>query len=279
MSIHIWLWFVALMSVTRQNELVFELKLSKSECKLDQYEQIPLRAHLSPTVLEATALERFKYYKNNPGPNKSTAQKSYSVLFQIKRVFKYENRLFNANDDFFGIATSSEQKENSANQSFFYISSQNDLSNDINLNSFFLIENFNQFNDTTSSSSGNQSCNTINVQMNKNYYLFIDGQDISIKLGDRRVFTYPIRVNSINTGRRGRTKRGSMFSSSSASSSSLSSPYDDRFSRSKLALFVKMPIFNLSARPILADNHFIEQNLEKVLCHNCGKSFFIKSTP
>lgn len=165
----------------------------RDECRLDQFDQIGLRAHLSPTVLEATALERFKYFKpKSARGGDGQAKSTYSVLFQIKRIFKYEDRMFDEPDTRSWTAAADATMPN--NETYFYISNQNDLSDDVNLNSFFLVENFMS---TISSSYSNETnfhnCKAINIQMNKNYYMFIDAQDTSIKLKDRRVFTYPIR--------------------------------------------------------------------------------------
>lgn len=183
--------------------LVQSTMANKAECRLEKFEQMSLRAHLSATVIEATALERFKYFR--PASQRQQAktrsatperqqpnQQPYSVLFQIKRIFKYEHRLPTSDD----LRSPSPATSTLQNHTYFYLSAQDDASDDVNLNSFFLVENF-----IPPPSSQQQQqhhhnhtdCKTVGIQLNRNYYLFIDGQDTSVKLNDRRVFTYPIR--------------------------------------------------------------------------------------
>lgn len=274
------------------DELVFEYHtLPYERCRLDRYaDRFDLKAHLSRTVLEATALEKFKYYaKRTPGAsgskklnqNVNVNVKSYSILFQIKRIYKYENAPFLPQ-----ALNGRAARNDSAN--YFYISSQDERSSDVNLNSFFLVENFHSSNTTTSgvsldSTNENDQCPKVDIVLNKNYYLFIDGQDLTLDLNARRVFTYPIRVNSllnssnkhlnnqfVKSFRRDRYQRANqnnrVFSWSAAKGLTTTA-------KSRLALFVKMPIFNLTSTPILADDNkkFLHDTISQIVCHNCGK--------
>lgn len=168
------------------------------ECRLEQFDQISLRAHLSASVIEATALERFKYIKPSIGVRGSRSSsdvgKPYSVLFQIKRIFKYENRLYD-HASLSNSATVKSEEGKIQNQTYFYVSAQNEQSDEVNLNSFFMVENFVPTSPHSSSQhhQNDSDCKTVGIQLNRNYFLFIDAQDTSVKLNERRVFTYPIR--------------------------------------------------------------------------------------
>lgn len=164
-------------------QVITTLGSSDSErCRLDEFEPVSLRAHLSPTVVEATAIERFKYIPKSP-----SNQRAYSVLFQIKRIFKYENIVYQSNTPLVDSLSSAN------NQTYFYVSSQSEHSDEINLNSFFLVENFAPHINNNINSNFNLTCHSVNLQMNRNYYMFIDGQDMSVDLADRRTITYPVR--------------------------------------------------------------------------------------
>lgn len=217
-----------------------EERTSRLECRAEQFDQVELRAHLSATVVEATALERIKYLRSpltaaaahdNRGGNRNTLAKPYSVLFQIKRIFKYEGRLYDKSSRMIhepSVAIDLAATADAAmNHTYFYISAQRqseqqpqsdetssqqqlddedaDESGNLNLNSFFLVENFipptsNKNHNTNNNNNvkyNNESdffdCKSTSIQMNRNYYLFIDAQDTNVALNNRRVFTYPIR--------------------------------------------------------------------------------------
>ncbi|CAF1000145.1 unnamed protein product [Brachionus calyciflorus] len=189
------------------------LKMDQNECLLDEHEPLIVKSLLSPTILIATALEKFKYYSSHSDKRK-TRLKSYSILFQIKKILKYENLVNNT--------------YNKSNE-LYNISSQDEYSMQINLNSFFLVENI--------TPSHDESCLSTDIKLSMNYILFLSGQNRTISLDKRRFFTYPIRLSLLNKT----TKRLKRIVKSSGGGNT------------RQSIFIRMPIFSIYTKPVNYD--------------------------
>lgn len=136
----------------------------QSECLLDENESLNLKSYLSPTVLIATALEKFTIYTSQTNGRKRT----YTTLFRVKKILKYENGAENRSD-------------------LFPITDQ--YSNEFNFNSLIIIEKFNE-NDT--------SCHGVEIKPDTDYILFLSAQNTSISIKQRKQLTYPVRTSILN---------------------------------------------------------------------------------
>lgn len=244
------------------NQTIFRSLINKSECMVYDDLDMGFKLQLAPTVLKVTAVEKFKVFRTevNKQKKKITKLKSYSVLFQIKQVVKYEHLL------------NTERSESSdslaKSDRIAYLSSQNEYTDVVNLNSFLLVENFQIADDSSSSPS---SCySNIDIELNKNYMLLLNEQDKSIQVEKRRHFTHPIRVDtyaSPNTNKRAKKNPDSLWYHHSDPSVLKT--------KTKVAIFIRVPIFTLFTVPALVDNSIVFQNLiDKLLCHTCGNFSF-----
>jgi hypothetical protein len=232
-----------------------------NECKIAQdHFDLSVKLYLAPSVLKATAVEKFKYFRTvlNAKGEKVTRLRSYSILFQIKSIFKYENH--------FDYVNRNETTDNS-NQTIVFLSSQDEYSNVINLNSFLLVENF-ELAQANSDVSDSRDCHSsIEIQLNKNYVLFLNAQSRELPLDKRRHFTHPIRLDSV----RSNAKLGYMEPLSSLVSYKSQSVVKIM---TKMAIFIKVPILNLFSAPILLENSNYDKVEEEIIsqaCQECGK--------
>ena len=257
------------------NQTIFALNQNffsapSNKCKLHESDlhalDISLQAYLAPTVVKVTAIEKFKYFRTflNFKQEKVTRLKSYSVLFQVNRIFKYEHVLaFNLNST--NNLKSSGYEYNKSNQTtYVFLSKQDEYSSLINLNSFFLVENFEPLSNST-----NATCqSSLEIELNKNYILFLNSQDVSVEINKRNFFTHPIRVDS---KRNIRQKKDTMTMTDRVLYNPNSLVVK---SMTKMAIFVRVPIFYLFRKPIKMDD-LNYQNLERrfahMMCQNCGK--------
>lgn len=150
------------MDLFNQFSRVNKLVRGQSECLICDHEPLALKAYLSASVLIATALEKFTVYISQPKGRLRT----YSVLFRIKKILKYE----------FG--------KNASN--LFPISDQ--YSNEIS--SLIMIENFNE---------QDLKCHNVDIKLDYDYILFLNAQNTSIEIKKRRQLTFPIRLSILNT--------------------------------------------------------------------------------
>lgn len=220
------------------------------DCLLEENETTFLKSLLSPTILIATALEKFKYYSSQN--DKKTKLKSYSILFQIKKILKYEQLVLNDLNTSLVI-----NNHNQSLKELFYISSQDEYSMQVNLNSFLMIENFND---------NESSCSSIDIKLSKNYVLFLSSQNKSISLENRRHFSYPIRLSILQKQANIYKPRNKRFSFNPTVRSSNSSRID-----SKTSVFVRMPIFSIFSKPVMYEpkleseiNDSINQNSTEI---------------
>ena len=328
-------------------------------CKLNQIEPLTLKAHLAPTVLLATAVEKFKFFSNK-------RLYSYSVLFQIKRIYKYEQHLY-ADINQTRWHDTGKLSNASAHEHFHFISPQQQRQHSVNLRSFILIENFLNIVDRGSYAPGADNCKSIDIKLNKSYYLFIDSQPKELSLDKRNFFVHPIRLNVSSSSSSGQapplspppstttttttstakvpavsnknslsssamsslaslvpTSKASRYSSlskyhflshdnygninvnnqnklasnnnnnnnNSSSSNSKSKananpapvPLAAPFKRNaRIVVFVRIPIFKLTSRPILHTEPMIDSStnvnaqLESILCRQCHKAERVKA--
>ena len=167
--------------------------LNGNECS--DIDQIDFKSYLSPTVIVANAVEKLKYYTSSSSSggffnNKNNQNQihHYSIIFQIVRIYKYENFMYETINK---KLLSDTNKLNSQTDEYFEnLSSQDINSNQINLKSFILIENF-----TSTFSDETYQCNSIDIKLNHTYTLFLDRQNSALKMNQRKYFTHPIRLN------------------------------------------------------------------------------------
>ena len=190
-------------------------------------EEATFSMFLNPTVVKATAIRAFQIADTS----------SYSIAFQIKKIFKYENRVF-----------SQESAYNEKNMKNFYkISSQDENSNEINPNSFVLVEYFNL------NLLRDESCNN-QIKVGSDYYLFLKSLDPSIRLEHRRYFTFPIALNALSLNYK------IAYKNIDSKSFPFSKYSNDTF-------LTKMPIFEASFTPTLVTiDSKTESKIENLLC-------------
>ena len=134
----------------------------QTECLICDQEPLALKAYLSPSVLIATALEKFTVFTSQANGRLRT----YSILFRIKNILKYE------------------LGKNRSN--LFPISDQ--YSNEIS--SLIMIENFNE---------QDMNCHNVEIKLDNDYILFLNAQNTSIDIKKRKQLTYPIRLSILNS--------------------------------------------------------------------------------
>ena len=245
-------------------------------------EEPSLNAYLSPTVVKARAIEKFKY--------NSKSYDSYSIWFQIKKIYKYENKPY-----------SEYSKEDFEMYNYFNISSDDETSDEINLNSFLFIENFNSNKKSLSKSSADY-CNKIDIKLGQDYFLFLNSQDRKIDLENRRYFKHKISLSSLKSNLKKKSPRhlndhfemnpvkyqdkfSSLFNIYNLKTIKAidDAEYEKNFLKkdtnsrqpiykiSKLVFSVEIPIFEMASKPILDNaNLDIESEITNVLCAFCG---------
>lgn len=132
----------------------------QTECLLGDQEPLALKAFLSPSVLIATALEKFTIYSSQANGRSRT----YSILFRIKKILKYE-----CGADASNLLPISDQ-----------------LTSEINFKSLIMIEKF--------SEQDTSSCHGIHIEPDSDYILFLSAQNTSIHVNKRKQLTYPVRL-------------------------------------------------------------------------------------
>jgi hypothetical protein len=240
-----------------------------NECKIftespETKVDLSLKLFLAPSVFKATAVEKFKYFRTvlNAKQEKVTRLKSYSILFQIKTIFKYENQ-FDSN---------SLDNSGDAGQRTVFLSSQDEYSSITNLNSYLLVENFELGRAMTSTNGSNlgseetRNCHSsTEIQLNKNYILFLNSQDTGVTVEKRKHFTHPIRIDGgININ--GKNKNQPLSHLVSYKSEAVIKMI------TKMAIFIKVPIFNLFCAPLQIDDsnyHDLESQIVKLACKKC----------
>lgn len=147
-------------TVTLSNQTT---KQKRIDCLITNENNTPVKSVLSsPTVVKANAIEKFKYYSANK-------LKTFSILFKIDHVFKLNNQILD---------------NNSSNGTQFSQPLINSSLQQFDLNSYILIENFNQ------QSTDSSSCYSIDIKLNRTYYLFLNNQT------EQKYFQHPIRFKS-----------------------------------------------------------------------------------
>jgi hypothetical protein len=242
-----------------------------NECKIAveaspdhaEHFDLSLKLFLAPSVLKVTAVEKFKYFRTvlNTNRERVTRLKSYSILFQIKRILKYENTFEATSGAEFDTASSQ-----TTNQTIVFLSSQDEYSNIINLNSFLLVENFELTQQAAANGSDKSDCHSsIEIQLNRNYILFLNAQNRQLPVDRRKHFTHPIRFD---TGKASHHKQEPLTNFVSYKSESVVKIM------TKMAIFIKVPIFNLFSAPIHIDGanfDSLEKQISSQSCHDCGR--------
>ena len=124
-----------------------------------------LRNFFLPTVIKATAIKKYNIFASSS---------SYSVVFHVKKIFKYENRVFE-----------NDSHKNINNQNFYQISSQEENSTRLNTNSVILLDHLKQKNECDNG-----------VEVGKDYFLFLNSLDPSLKREERRYFFATLNESS-----------------------------------------------------------------------------------
>jgi hypothetical protein len=250
-------------------------------------EEPSLNAYLSPTVVKARAIEKFKY--------NSKSYDSYSIWFQIKTIYKYENKPYGEYS-----------QEDFEMFNYFNISSDDEASDEIDLNSFLFVENFNS-NKKSSSKSNADYCSKIDIKLGQDYFLFLSSQDRNINLENRRYFKHKISLSSLKSTLKKKSPRhlndhfemnpvkyqdqlSSLFNIYSLKTIKAidDAKYEKNFLKkdanskqpifkiSKLVFSVEMPIFEMASKPILVESANLDTEFEitNVLCAFCGKKRF-----
>ena len=143
------------------------LPIPKCVCS-DETKNEKLAAYLSSTVLKAKAVELFKTYSSN------RKLKSYSVLFRVQYLIKYNGQTINNNDK--TVIFSSHLIHRHKQQSYEHYSN----------GSFIIIENFHHP-DQTSSSSSSSCYSATEIKLNEAYYLFLNNLT-------HKYFNHPVRL-------------------------------------------------------------------------------------
>jgi hypothetical protein len=177
-----------------------------------------LKNFFNPTVVKATAIKKFKIFDVNS---------YYSIVFHIKRIFKYENRVVEIN--------SSPSKHNNSFSNYFRISSQEENSTMLNTNSIILVDFFNL--------KGNENCMS-QVEIGSEYFLFLKSLNPSIKLDKRRYFATGLNPKHFTKHKL---------------------PEADK-NKSEI-FSIKMPIFDSMAAPLLDEiDSKTEDHIQEFLC-------------
>ncbi len=135
----------------------------------DETKNEKLAAYLSASVVKARAVEIFKYYSSN------RKLKSYSVLFRVQYLIKYNGQTI--------------YKNNNLNKTVLFSSylikhkqQHKQLHEHYSDSSFILIENF-HYSDQT----GNNCYSATEIKLNETYYLFLNNLT-------HKYFNHPVRL-------------------------------------------------------------------------------------
>jgi hypothetical protein len=187
-----------------------------------------LKYFFNPTVVKATAIKKYKIFDVNS---------YHSIVFHIKKIFKYENRVEEMNNK----SASFTNKSNNSHNNFFKISSQEENSTTLNNNSIILVDFFNL--------KGNEDCMS-QVEIGRDYFLFLKSLNPSIKLEKRRHFTTGLDPKYFPKHKLGEVKNKSVSTNGQ----------NEVFT-------IKMPIFEAIAAPSLAEiNSKTEASIQDLLC-------------
>ena len=218
--------------LTNENSLFKEAFLENKIKCTSKNEDPTLGMFFNPTVVKATAIKAFQIADTS----------SYSIAFQIKKILKYENRVFNG------------LRHTSAYENYYQISSQDEKVDEINFNSFILVEYFDL------NLLIDEACNN-KIKIGSDYFLFLKSLDPSIRLEHRRFFTFPIFFSSLglNSKIAHKTAHSKTFQQSKWSVNANQNTNE--------TFFTRMPVFEASYSPTLATiDVAIESKLERLLC-------------
>jgi hypothetical protein len=211
-------------------------------CKSNEKEPSNM-AYLAPTVLEVAATEKFIKSSSTNGLD------SYSMLFQIRRILKYEGKLVHEVNTIGDIS----QSINASSADLNKLAEQSNRRDLTNIDSLIMIENF--VNDVDAHEElesehrthYKRACLKANIELNQTYFLFLDSRlPMANNQQESKFFTYPVKLTQDS-------RQANKW---------------QRLLKSWIVL-AKVPIFELFARP-LPFSSLTNRLIENILCQNCG---------